>query len=524
MLVFFNFSILGNIKEAKKAFAGKQYQKAIKLFSEYAKENPSDGEPYMFMGYIYETEKDFPKSISMFRRAVDLKLIPKYKKTSLVKILLYYQFTGNWDLVSHYSNRLLKIDPNHREAQKMSHRASEHSGSDPGIVRIGAEETPKRKLPSEKIKKEESSLKEEIAVVSEPSKQSEEEKKWESCLYYFNKEDYKKADSVLKDLIYLNPTNKNYWYKAGMAKLRLGEYSKAIEYFESSKKYSDEINDKQLLYYLNLNQGQAEQKLGNPYPALFLFNKAYEYKPNIVPLIPIAKLNFENGDYAYALKISEEILKRESQNKEGLIYRALSQVQSGNKVKGYKNLLSFMKNLNKQYPESADIPEKYHEAILYSGFFYSNRGKYKLALQYLSIVQNSRIKNKKYLFALGKSYFYSGSFDLSKKTLEKLPEISAANYLLSKIYAKKSDMEKSKDYLARAAKLKPIYWIKPKIDSYFKDFLKYPDFVAFIDNKGIPPKSIPKPIEMKSENPAEELPSEEKPKEETKSNSEINPN
>jgi tetratricopeptide (TPR) repeat protein len=524
LLVFFNFSISAGIKEAKKAFAGKQYQKAIKLFSEYAKENPSDGEPYMFMGYIHESEKDFPKSISMFRRAVDLKLIPKYKKTSLVKILLYYQYTGNWDLVSHYSNRLLKIDPSHREAQKMSHRASENNGSDPGNVRVSSEDPVKKKPSVEKIIKEEPTRKEEKAVEPEVSKQTEEEKKWETCLYYFNKEEYKKAEAVLKDLINVHPTNKNYLYKAGMAKLRLGEYQKAIEYFESSKKFSDEINDKQLLYYLNLNQGQAEQKLGNPYPALFLFNKAYEYKPNIVPLIPIARLNYENRDYAYALKISEEILKKDSQNKEGQIYRALSQIQSGNKIRGYKNLFQFMKNLKKQFPDSAKIPEKYHEAILHLGIFYSNRTKYKLASEYLSIAQNSRGKNKKFIFAFGKTYFYTGKFDLAKKYLEKLPEISAANYLLSKIYAKRSDLEKSKEFLLIAAKIKPIYWIKPKIDNYFKDFLKNPEFVSFLDYKGKPPVIVVQPIETKIEKPLEEKLIEEKPVEEMKPNLEVIPN
>ncbi|MBP9164685.1 MAG: anaphase-promoting complex, cyclosome, subunit 3, partial [Leptospiraceae bacterium] len=70
LFLIFQFPILAGIKEAKKAYAQKQFQKAIKLFTEYSKENPSDGEPYMFMGYIYESQKDFPRSMIMFRRAV----------------------------------------------------------------------------------------------------------------------------------------------------------------------------------------------------------------------------------------------------------------------------------------------------------------------------------------------------------------------------------------------------------------------------------------------------------------------
>lgn len=39
----------------------------------------------------------------------------------------------------------------------------------------------------------------------------------------------------MQELLTMKPTNKNYLYKAGIAKLRLGEYQKAIQFFESSK-------------------------------------------------------------------------------------------------------------------------------------------------------------------------------------------------------------------------------------------------------------------------------------------------
>ena len=496
LLLVLSSNLFAGIKEAKKAFAQRQYQKAIKLFTEYTKEDPSDGEPYMYMGYIYENEKDFPRSMVMFRRAVDLKLNPKHKKVTLIKILLYYNYQQSWDILAHYSNRLLKLDPNNREGNKMRDRALANSGRDPGslgTVRL-EDIKPKKKIITEEkeIPKENDNYKEvSISKKEQIEKKTEktlEEKKWEACLEFLKKEDYQKADNLLKELLQIDPSNKNYLYKAGITKLRLGEFAKSIELFESAKKISDEVVDKQLLYYIYLNQGQAELKLGNSYPALFLFNKAYEYNPNTVPLIPIMRINYEKEDFIYTIKISEEILKKDSKNLEALMYKSLSLVNLGDRTKGYKNLLTFSKEFRKN--KKNQISEKFHEGILFLGFFYTNRAKYKLASKYLTQVQKTKDKTKKYNFAMGKMNFYTKNYGEAKVFLEKVSDLSAASYLLSKIYSLNNDLPKTKEYLLKAASIRPIYWIKPKVDVYFKNFITDPQFISFIENKGLPPKTI----------------------------------
>ena len=147
LFILFQLPLFAGIKEAKKAYAQKQFQKAIKLFTEYSKENPSDGEPYMFMGYIYESQKDFPRSMIMFRRAVELNLNPKQRKTSYLKIILYYNYQQGWDIVAHYSNKFLKLDPENKEVSRMRDRAYANKGHDPGNIPIARidETRPKQK-------------------------------------------------------------------------------------------------------------------------------------------------------------------------------------------------------------------------------------------------------------------------------------------------------------------------------------------------------------------------------------------
>ena len=137
--------------------------------------------------------------------------------------------------------------------------------------------------------------------------------------------------------------------------------------------------------------------------------------------------------------------------------------------------------------------------------FYSNRIKYKLALKYLTVVSSTKSKSQKFNFSLGKTYFYTKKYDLATVFLEKIPEITAANYLLAKYYAKENNITKCKIHLAKAGNKNEIYWIKVKLDPYFKDLLKSTEFISYVDGKGIitppPAKTVipPKVEETKIE-------------------------
>jgi tetratricopeptide (TPR) repeat protein len=149
-----------------------------------------------------------------------------------------------------------------------------------------------------------------------------------------------------------------------------------------------------------------------------------------------------------------------------------------------KGLLEFAKKIRRLHPDLNTVPEKFHEGLLQLGTFYSNRIKYKLSLKYLTQVSSTKSKSPKFNFSLGKTYFYTKKYDLAVAFLEKVPEIPAGNYLLAKHYAKENNSIKTKDYLLKAANIKEIYWIKPKVDPYFKEMLKNQEFISFLESRG----------------------------------------
>lgn len=528
IIVCFYNSHLGadSLKEAKKAYSQKQFQKSIKLFTEAAKAQPSNGEPYMYMGYIYETLKQYDTSIAYFRKAVDLNLNSKQKKNCLIKILIFYNYHGAWDYVVHYSNRYLKMESN-KEVAKMRDRALGNRGSDPGKlsttvtshssngnaqtiakentkntskkteVKKKSEKTPEKSLSTEEVKKPEN---------------SKEATLWSDTLRLIQSEDYTGAFRNLKKLLILSPYNSNYNYKAGIVNLRLGDLEQAISYFEIAKKHAPE-KDSTLQYYIHLNEGQAYQKLGNSNEAEEHYIKAYNYQNSSTPLLALTKLKFEENEFNQALSYSENVLRNEPNNLEGLMYRGVSRVKLGNRVQGFKDLIQFSISIRKSYPDLKSIPSKYQDGILYLGCFYSNRSKYKIALKYLKAVQSSKMNSNTYSFSLGKTYFYTKKYDLALIHLERTKDLPAAHYLLGKIHAIQKNVNKAKEQLALAASKKEIYWIKARLDPNYRELMADPSFSDFVINKG--ETTIPEKTTIITTPPAET------PKEEIKSSPQV---
>ncbi|HMV77814.1 MAG TPA: tetratricopeptide repeat protein [Leptospiraceae bacterium] len=591
-VVFFCFiavslSVSANsLKEAKKAYSQKQFQKATKLFWENAKKNPGDGEAYMYLGYIAEFQKDYRQSIQYFRKAVDLKLSKEQRQTSLLKILIFYNYHQAWDYVLHYANRYLKIDPSNREVAKMRDRAAGNKGHDPGDMHVSVrqsdakeskkseakekkekdhkketasrekdrdhkkekdkehkkehkketaskekdrenkkehssrekdkehkketaskekdKEHKKEHLSKEKDKehkKETASVKEskkkkkeepeEKPVTEKKPKNKDEEKLWEKGLEYLDKEEFMLADRIFGNLVRKNPSNKNYLYKAGIAKLRLGEYEKSLSLFSDAAK-NTESDDRMMLYYISLNEGQALQKLFRTDEALKKYLNAYRLVKSKPALTALMKIYYETGNFEESLRYSDKILQNEETNTEGRMHKAVSLLQLGSRKEGFRNLIQFSSLLKKEFPDISKAPVKYHEGILYLGVFYSGRNKYRLAMKYLKAAESSKIDSKSYIFAMGKIYHYTGKYDLSLSWLEKLPKVPAANYLMSRGYAQEKNAARTKEYFAKAAGLKEIYWVKVKLDSGFREMLAVQDFADFISNRGeTPAKSLP---------------------------------
>lgn len=84
-----------------------------------------------------------------------------------------------------------------------------------------------------------------------------------------------------------------------------------------------------LLYYINLNQGQANQKLGKTNTAIQLYKTAYTHNKSPVILPVLTKLYYESSLFEDTIKTAEEILKSDLNHLEANMYKALAQIMLG---------------------------------------------------------------------------------------------------------------------------------------------------------------------------------------------------
>lgn len=128
-LYSFSVSLYADLKEGKKAYARKDFSKAMDEFQKFNDANPTSGEAWMYMGYIYEYRRDYPKSIQSFKKAVSLSLPKKDLINCYQKIILYFNYQRDYHEVISYSNRLLKISPDLSHIQKIRSTAEERLSS-----------------------------------------------------------------------------------------------------------------------------------------------------------------------------------------------------------------------------------------------------------------------------------------------------------------------------------------------------------------------------------------------------------
>lgn len=510
-LLFLSYNNLSSdaLKEAKKAYSGRQYQKAVKLFLDYSKTNPQDGEPYMFLGYIYESLKEYSISTAYFRKSVELKLNLKQKKTVLLKLIIYFNYLNAWNYVVHYSNIMLALEPGNPEIEKILVKARSNKGSDHvasvNVQYQDRESKPVKQVEKEKVKTQSTISENEQKVPTKETKSQknkeredndEERELWRMTLRLFEKGDFQGSNKNILKLLEINSTNKEYLYKAGMIKLRLKENEKSLEYFDAVINNNNE-KDEQFSYLLYLNRGIALSKLEKYEEAIDSLKKSYSYNKSFLPLFIIVRMKYESNDFEDSLKYSNYIYNIDQENIEALMYKAISKLQLNQRKDGFTDLLLFSKKLRVQYPDYKNIPEKYHSGIHYLGVYYSGRKKYRLSNKLLSLVQKTRSLFKSFRFSIAKNAYYLKEYDKSVSELEKLQDVPAASFLLSKYYLINNNIEKAKENLLRATSKREIYWSRVLIDTTYKPVIQSnPDFSKFIMNKGVIQQTPPQTIQQ----------------------------
>ncbi|MCW7488327.1 tetratricopeptide repeat protein [Leptospira meyeri] len=488
------------MKEGKKAFSKKAYGEAIKKFTKHADSHPQDGEAYMYLGYIYEYKKDYPKSIQNFRRAAELDLDKDQRKTVLLKLALFFNYHQDWNLSATYSSRYLKYDPKNEEVQKIYNRAvgnkgnpSPQSYSHPTKV----ESKPSEQKPSE-VKKDSVKKHEDVSDDSEATKPSEhyeqlltnqpnlEDVRWDYVLALFEEKKYDKAETNLKILIEKNPSRSRYHYKLGIVKLRQDDPKSAIESFERAKKNPFSKDTNVFLYYVYLNEGIAFQKLAEFEKAETSFQQAYKQLQKDPPLLALARLYEQKSDWENCISYADKALSLNPNQIESHMFRFVCMFEVGKRTKKFEtSFAKYAEFIDSKFPDLKQTPEKYQIGFIKLARRYTETNAFDKAETYFSVLEKdpTRSESREFLFYRGRNYFYSGKLDLAITILQKVTGSSSGYYLLARCYSKKGDVSKAKEQFKLAADLKPEYWTSESLEKDFKDIWKDSSFKEFIQTK-----------------------------------------
>ncbi|TGK07134.1 tetratricopeptide repeat protein [Leptospira semungkisensis] len=470
MFFLLSAPIFADLKDGKKAYSRKDYAEALKQFQKYNEGNPTSGEAWMYMGYIYESKKDYTKSIQAFKKAISLNLPKKDLVNSLTKIILYHNYQREYGEVISYSNRLLKIDPDLSHIQKIRAAAEERYSS-------GGTRRP--------VYHEEDSEQESVASLEKKLKQDPHNKsiQWPLALSYYNEKEFAKSERLLANLVSEEPENIEFGYKYGAVLVRNGKYDEAIAVLNKVESRIPSEREK-LLHFTHLTQAAAYHKKRDFEEAAKYYRKAYNNKHTVQPLIGLTKIKWQLKDCEGAIKNAEKALEFGERTREIKMYIGLCKIQLGLKTEGYDLLKEIGSAIEKENPDMKDLPEVYYDGILKLARYYTNNGEYQKALRYFQSVQPDEEEQREYRFYLGKAYYYTGSPDKAIALLEKVNDSAGAYYLLAKCFASKGDADQAMSYIKKAGSITSSYWSAAEKEKAFQKFSNDESFRKFLETRG----------------------------------------
>lgn len=481
LLVVCPSAVFATLKDAKQAYARKEYEKALKLFQAYNNHRPSSGEGYMYMGYIYEFKKDYAESIKMFKQAVNLSLSRQDKVNSYIKIIFYYNYHQEWQQVSFYAGKLLKLEPGMKNIQKIKDTADEKMNSGYGYSNYS-------NYTDDQNKPEASDSLEYYEYLYRKTP-GNEQVRWRLALMYIKRRDYYKAEPILSGLVRDYPDNLNYLYKYGNLKIREDRYQEALTYLDQLEKKAPKDNDK-LLYYANINQAVAHLKLKELEKAAEYYHKAYDHQKTSIALLGLVRVKYEVNDCKNAIEFADKVIVMDPESAESYMYKSLCLFHLKRKKEARKNLETFESYLAKEKAKGEDYSDKYDPGILRLARFYTNEGKFDKAQPYFDEVRSRMSSNREFQFYQGKSYLYQNKPSQAIPYLSSIYNSSGAYLLLAKCYALLDNEVQTETYLKKAAELGADSWNYGLKESEFATLLKKESFRSFLERKG-EPESVP---------------------------------
>lgn len=477
-------------REGKKAFSRRDYEKAIPMFEKAVQYEPSNGNPYFYMGYIYEKKKDPEQAIEYFKRAVRLQMDPDLRQKAYWKIVLHYKFTEDWDNLLLFSEEFQKINQS-EEIKRLKSLAEEKGGGSYSEVTLT--DSGNRKLDEGDT---EGALKNYRAALR--SNPGYEPALWKISIVQMSQFEYDEASHNLGRLVSIRPDSWEYRYKLAICKYHLNHYEDSISDFKRARELNS-TPDGSFRHYSAIGEALALLEMGETVEALQNLKEALDIKESAIGYGALARAYANRGKEEESVKVARRALDIEVDQKDALIALAEVEYARGNETQARLLLGRLIKQIRKErlvrsqersmllFAVLSSVERDYNSAY---GAFELIRPAFINDLRLQKIPRPAQdtasgeerfITNEDYEYHYGKTLLNKKLFDEAIAHLERAKSRGDADYLLAACHAELDNENDALFYIKKAIESDSSFRTTAFKDSHFRKLMENRgDFFQFI--------------------------------------------
>lgn len=459
--------------EGKKAFGAKNYSRADELFREALRQEPSNGNPYFYRGYMKEYQKKNEEAIEFYKAGISLRMDSDLKEKSFWKIVLYYKYRQDWKNLLIYSDRFLQFKK-FSEVEKLKNLAQENLSKAAPMERQLAESGNKKFREGDYTGAREDfteSLKINPEYISSL---------WGLALLEMKENEIQNASELFKKLTQLKPEVWEYHYKLGICYFHLGNHNESLSEFESARTLNKNSGET-FRQFINISEGLVYLETERYHQAEKRFEEALSLNESAVALGAMARCKYSINDTIAAETFARKALAEDPYQKDALITLSLLKYEKNETESAFKLFETYASEINKE--KSLSIPDTGKRVLLLMlavsvlnkkleslpGIALNHIGpetaeKILSGKPKLNIPESDQPERSQRIYQMEDYNYYAGIYfnSINKNSeayslLEKTKERADAYYILAKISADRDNHKETQMYLKKSLELKPSY-------------------------------------------------------------------
>lgn len=467
-------------EQGKAYFSRKNYNKAKEIFSKIVKSDPGDGESWLYLAYITESEGDKKQSIEFYKKAVESgRLARKLLKIPLWKLIIYHRNQKQMANTYYYAELYLKYFPYERSVKKIKNKISAEKmwtldpQAESSYVQ-GLEELKEKKF-TEALASFEKAYSRDSEFMAA---------KYKAAEILYARKDFAQALRLFEEISRKAPFNGFAHYYVAVLQEKYSNCSAAFEAVDLARK-NIQKNSLILNYELPYIESRCyikEKKYDQAMVHLKNLLRRYPEKLNLWLLAGLVEQNREHTESSiYYFQKAAQLQK----NPEAYfrLYLLHEKKKRERQLHYAMNLSSLLLDVNQNNSGNyfEKIPERYNAALVDNLLSALERGRYEtINTEFISYIHKNLYKFSQILQDMKKKYprgpyLHLASWYYRKKdydnTIQYLQNENSAEsyYLLSITYIAKKEEGQALQMLAKAIEKDGSYIDIAKKSSYFKD-------------------------------------------------------